>query len=139
MLGWLHAVPRPDPESARGKSEAAGKNTLSRLELMKRDGITPRMPPNPAPHIINRLAEMGFVQPGGFGPSVLSWTEIVAWQAATMERLAPWEARLLRRLSAAYLAENREAESENRPAPWYDGPDARMVETEQVRLIAVLG
>lgn len=137
-MAWLNATPKPDPDSARGKAQA-GKPALSRIEQLKRDKIEPPMPPNPAPHIVNRLLEMGLVEAAGMGTVVLSWREIVAWQEGTWTSIAPWEARLIRRLSAAYLAESRLAESENRPAPHHTGPDQRMIDTEQARLEAVLG
>ncbi len=73
------------------------------------------------------------------GATALTWLTIAAWQECTCVTLAPWEARLIRRLSNAYLAENRLAESENRPPPWHTGPDQRAIETEQARLMAVLG
>ncbi|WP_294353315.1 hypothetical protein [uncultured Sphingomonas sp.] len=131
-------MPKPDPNSARGKSEAAHAK-VSRLDALKQAKITPKMPPNPAPHIIDRLIEIGTTEAGGMGAVPISWREIVAWQEATWVRLAPWEARLLRRLSAAYLAESKLAESENRSAPWHTGPDQQSIETEQARLEAVLG
>lgn len=137
-MAWLNAVPKPDPNSARGRSEAA-QTKLTRLEELKRRNITPQMPPNPAPHIVDRLIEMGITEAAGMGASPLSWREIVAWQEGTCVRLAPWEARLIRTLSKAYLAESRVADSENHPAPWHSGPDRRAVETEQARLEAVLG
>jgi hypothetical protein len=131
-------MPKPDPNSARGRSEAA-QPKLTRLEAMKQAKTEPRMPPNPAPHIIDRLLEMGITEAVGIGAGALSWREIVAWQEGTWVRLAPWEARLIRTLSKAYLAESRSAESENCPAPWHSGPDRRLVETEQARLEALLG
>ena len=130
-------MPKPDATSARGKNEAA-HSKVSRLDTYKQGKIDPPMPPNPAPHIIDRLVEMGITE-GEMSPKPLSWGEIVAWQEGTWVRLAPWEARLIRRLSAAYLAESRLAESENRPAPYHTGPDQRAIDTEQARLMAVLG
>ncbi|MCU6454354.1 hypothetical protein LPN01_09705 [Sphingomonas sp. A2-49] len=137
-MAWLNGVPKPDPDSARGKSQAA-QPTMTRLEDAKRRKITPPMPPNPAPHIVDRLVEMGITEAAGMGAVALSWREIVAWQEGTWVRLAPWEARLIRDLSKAYLAESRIADSENCPAPWHSGPTRQAIETEQARLEAVLG
>ncbi len=97
------------------------------------------MPYNPAPYIINHLVEMGITEAAGMGSTALSWATIAAWQQCTCVTLEPWEVRLIRRLSLAYLAENRLAESENRPPPWHTAPDRRAIETEQARLMAVLG
>lgn len=76
------------------------------------------MPPNPAPQITDWLIEMGLTEAAGMGAVPLSWKEINAWCAGVCLDLAPWERRLLRRLSADYLKESRDAESETCPAPW---------------------
>ena len=112
---------------------------ISRLEDLRRQEIEPPLPPNPAPHILDRLLEMGITEAAGMGVAPISWSTMAAWQMCTCVRLAPWEARLIRRLSAAYVSEGRLAESENRVAPWYNGPDQRAIDTEQARLMMVLG
>lgn len=106
---------------------------------MAKDGIAPKMPPNPAPHLINRLIEIGITETTGMGPAPLSWREIEAWQHATNVRMAPWEARLIRQLSIAYIAQGRKAESENCPAPWRTEVTRREREVEEARLRMVLG
>ena len=73
----------------------------------------------------------------GAGP--LSWREIDAWCNRTHIDLAPWESRLIRRLSVEYLAEGRRAESENCPPPWRAEVTAEEVQTEVDRLRMVLG
>ena len=54
-------------------------------------GVPPRMPPNPAPHIIARLIEIGLTESNGMGPSPLSWQAIGAWpQAALVAPACQW-------------------------------------------------
>lgn len=106
---------------------------------MKAQGIEPQMPPNPAPHLISRLTEIGLTESTGMGPSPLSWREIEAWQRSTHVRLAPWEARLMRQLSLEYIGESRRAESENCPAPWRSQVTQREREVEEAQLRMVLG
>lgn len=48
----------------------------------------------------------------------IGWRDIVAWQEVTGVELEPWLARLVRQLSAAYLAEYTAAEKPDRPAPY---------------------
>ena len=96
------------------------------------------MPPNLAPHIIDRLIEIGLTEPAGMGVGPVSWREIDAWCNRTID-LPPWEARLLRSLSVAYVAEGRRAESENCPPPWRWEPSEREREAEMARLRMVLG
>ena len=106
---------------------------------MKADGVTPKMPPNPAPHIIDRLIEIGLTETAGMGVGPLSWLAINEWQRAAYVRLTPWEAKLIRRLSIAYVAEGRRAENETCPPPWHREVTQREREVEQARLQMVLG
>ncbi len=72
----------------------------------------------------------------GAGP--VSWSQIDAWQRLTGVPIAPWEARLLRRLSLAYLAEGRQAEAETCPPPWRFDLSPREREIEEAALRAAL-
>lgn len=135
-MAWLGAVPKPPAGSKRAESPAP---TLSRAEQMKRSGVTPRMPPNPAPYLTARLVEIGLTEAAGLGAAPLSWREIMEWQRATGVELAPWEARLLRRLSVEYLAESRRAELETCPPPWRTEPTQAEMDAEEAALRAVLG
>lgn len=137
-MAWLNATPKPDERTKRAKN-SEGRPTISRLEQMKRDKIPLQMPPNPAPHIVDRLVEVGLSEAAGMGIAPLSWQSLNAWQLATGVVLAPWEARLIRRLSVEYVAEGRRAESENAPAPWRTEVTAREMELELARLEMVLG
>lgn len=99
----------------------------------------PQMPPNPAPHITGWLVELGITESTGMGSVPISWRELNAWVTGTSLSLAPWEKRLLRRLSAAYLAESREAESEFRPPPWQGEVTIAEREADEADLISILG
>lgn len=137
-MAWVGSTPKPPPGSKRAKL-ADETLRLSRLEQMKKDGLTPQMPPNPMPHIIERLVEMGLTEAAGMGAGPLGWLTIDAWQRVTGVPLSLWEARLIRKLSSEYLAESRRAESENCPAPWRAEVTQREREIEQARLEMVLG
>lgn len=131
-------MPKPDPRSKRGQA-ADQAPALSRIQQLKRDGMAPRLPPTSAPHIIERLIEIGLTQAAGMGVGPLTWGEIVGWQQATGVTLAPWESRLIRKLSLEYLAFGRLAESETCPAPWMAPVTQREIAAEQARLERVLG
>jgi len=133
----LNATPKPPEGTKRAKAGKTGK--LSRAEKLKRDGVTPPMPPNPAPHIINRLIEIGLTEVAGMSAGPISWQSIAAWQRVTGIDLPAWEARLIRQLSVEYLAEGRKAESENCPPPFRAEVTAREKEAELQRLRMVLG
>lgn len=95
------------------------------------------MPPNPAPALFDRLVEIGLNEVAGMGVAPISWQTIDAWCNRTGVDLPPWEARLLRKLSIAYVAEGRRAESENCPPPWqWPVTEAeRAIEEKRLRLV----
>jgi len=139
-MAWLHAVPKPDEGTKRAKmGNAAATPQISRIDKLKRDKIPVQMPPNPAPHLVGFLVEMGMSEAAGMGMVPLSWREINAWCDGTRVDLAPWERRLIRKLSTEYLAESRRAESENCPPPWRAEVTQRELDVEQARLEMLLG
>lgn len=137
MMAWLNAVPQP-PEGSK-RAAAGEKNKLSRNDKLTRDGTPPSMPPNPMPHLIARFIEIGITEATGMGPAPLSWREIKAWQWNTAVDLAPWEARLMRSLSLAYIGEAGRAESENCPPPWNAPVTEQERNQEDAMLRLVLG
>lgn len=117
QLGWLNTTPSPREGSKRSAP------TESRIERFKREGLAVSMPPNPLPHIVKRLFEIGLTEAGATGEVPLSWREINEWQAATGVSLSAFEARLMRELSAAYIDQKRKSGSENSPPPWAEKID----------------
>lgn len=111
-LGWLHATPKPRKGSKRKADDR------SRMDRILDDKLPVRMPPNPAPHLISWLIEIGLTEKNGMGESALSWREINEWQAATGVALSAFEARLMRELSKAYVGQKQKSDSENSPPPW---------------------
>ncbi len=134
QMAWLHATPKPPDGSQRAAMK--GQTLISRLDQYKRDGITPQMPPVTMPHIIDRLVEIGMTDANGM---TVGWQTLRAWSEMTCVRLSPWEARLLRQLSSAYVSEGRAAESENCPPPWRGEMTDRERDVEDARLRSVLG
>jgi hypothetical protein len=137
-MAWLNATPKP-PEGSKRTNTDNEQAPLSRADQMKRDGITPSMPSNPAPHVLARLLEIGLTEAAGMGAGPISWQSIRAWQDCFGTSLSRWEIRLLRKLSIEYLAESRRAESENCPPPWRAQVSQREKEVEVQRLQMVLG
>lgn len=97
------------------------------------------MPPLPLPHIVEWWTELGMVGSNGMSPTALSWQEIAAWQSGTSVSLSPWEARLIRALSTAYVHQSRISEDETCPPPWC-GAVTDIEKGQEVALLdAVLG
>ncbi|WP_082452791.1 hypothetical protein [Sphingomonas sp. Leaf208] len=92
------------------------------------------MPPLPLPHLIERWTEIGMTGSNGMSATPLSWTEIAAWQANTCIRLSPWEARIIRALSLAYVGQSRDSEEETCPSPWRGA----VTEAEKAAEVAIL-
>jgi len=136
-MAWLAAVPKPPAGSNREKIGTGAK--ISRAEQMKKKRISPKMPPNPMPHLVQRLIEIGLTEPAGMGMAPISWQTLAAWSTMTGVTLSPWEARLLRNLSTAYLAEFNAAGEEGRPAPFRTKVAQREAEAEEAGLRALLG
>lgn len=139
-MAWLNTAPKPDPRRVGSQvppPDAPPPKT--RLDAMGGPKSHPPMPPNPMPHVIDRLVEIGLTEAAGMGVGPISWGTLTEWQRNTGVRLAPWEARLLRRLSVAYLAESRAAEHENCPAPWGAPATAQERDAEAADLHALLG
>lgn len=114
QVAWLHAVPKDDKKpSLTDISEAQ-----SRLKEMRVKGIDPNLPDNPAPYLVEYLFEVGPTVSAGMGPVILGWRDLQAWQELIGIDLAPWELRLLRRLSADYLSQSLKAEKPDCPAPF---------------------
>lgn len=90
---------------------------------MLADGITPPLPENPLPYLTEWLMEIGPIVPVGMGTGPIGWRDLAAWQEVTGQRLQPWEATLLRRLSAEFSTAQHRAEAADCPAPWVDDGD----------------
>lgn len=76
------------------------------------------MPPCQARHLVYYLFEIGPTVATGMGEDAIGHAELQAWQANTGIALNAWEARTLRRLSLAYVAQSYKAKKPDCPAPW---------------------
>jgi hypothetical protein len=92
-------------------------------------------------HLVEWLWDVGPTVAGGMGGAPVESRHLLDWQAETGVTLQPWEAKLLRRLSRAYLAESMDADKQACPAPWSTAPTPdkrkRIAEyrREQLRLL----
>lgn len=131
QMGYLHARPRTGHSKTQAKS---------RLQQMRDDGTAVRMPPVPAEvrHLLEQFLEVGPAMHTAMGTAPLSFAELGAWQRATAIELLPWEARLLRRLSAEYVAQYSASDSPDAPAPW-SGADERAREDVSQRVRSIFG
>ena len=115
QAAWLAAI----PDSAAHEKQ----NRASRIERLRQqhkdDEYEPEMPPlSGAAHVVAYLYEVGPVIAAGMGAGPITHVELRSWARLIGVKLRPWEARFIRRLSAAYLVELHAAEQPDRPSPW---------------------
>jgi hypothetical protein len=120
QVAWLNTAP-VDERKAALKSEKVPE-PMTRLQQMEADGIEPTMPPLPPGLYLDWLLELGPTEAAGMGAAAISWRTIEAWCIRTGNDPSPWESKLLRRLSSAWLAEADRARKPDCPAPWSDQP-----------------
>ena len=92
----------------------------------------------PLAYLIGYLSEMGEAQSGGEGISANGWQEIRAWSELMGVTLTPIEAKTLRTLSGAYVAEYYRADGKNCMSPCAELPEPETVENKIKSLFAAL-
>jgi hypothetical protein len=72
------------------------------------------MPECAALYLVEYLIELGVT----YGEQSLLYSEIESWQRQSGVELQPWEARVVKHLSEAYLSESHAARDPDAKAPW---------------------
>jgi hypothetical protein len=109
-----------DPPSKKPSIDKPKLKKLSRLAMREEAGGEPDLPPidQEIMYLVGALFDAGPVSAGGMAIAPLTWTEIDAWQRCVGACFAPWEARLIRVLSAEYVNEYNAAAAHDAPMPW---------------------
>lgn len=104
-----------------GSKQSTNASSKTRLELIQEKGGEAELPQfEVAAYLVDYWRDVGSVNQGGYSPSPLSAAEIQAWQQMAGIRLNPWEFRIIREMSRAYLSYLHEAEEFECPAPFGD-------------------
>lgn len=114
-MAWLHAIPKPDKKFAVSQELVEPQ---SRLKKMRHDGVEPSLPDVPTQYLIEYLFEVGPTISTGMGPAIIGWRDLQSWQELLGISLHPWELRILRKLSADFLAQSLKSEKLDCPAPY---------------------
>lgn len=115
-MAWLHATPKQP-----GSKESQNQKSKCRIDLITENGGTVELPEfEVAAYLIDYWKDVGSVSQGGYSAAPLTAIEISAWQQMVGIQLNPWEFRVLREMSRAYLAYLHEAEEFECPAPFGD-------------------
>ena len=98
---------------------------------MVSDGIQPLLPElDEVSYISQHWNNLGMVQGGTYGPSVISSQEILAWQQLSCVSITSWEFVVIRKMSSAYIAMLSEGEKEDTKPPY--GVSIDVVDRDQV-------
>lgn len=111
-MAWLNAAPRPD------NHRSGDPEPPTRIAEMAAADMAPPIPPNSLKYLTDWLFEIGPCVAAGMGAGAIGWRDLAAWQDLTGIELMPWEARLLRTLSRAFVDQSWRSEKPDCPAPW---------------------
>jgi peptidoglycan hydrolase-like protein with peptidoglycan-binding domain len=133
QLAYLHA-PIETP-SKKNLKKSTTTQPATRMQRFDDQGVQPPLPDaGPAAHLVGYLLDAGPTGHGGMGPTPLTHSDIVAWQANTGVELTAWEARTLRALSVDWIASSHDATQPDCAAPWVElQADTRERVAERVR------
>ena len=110
---------------------------MSRLQRLIDDDQPVEIPPIDCGHyLLDFLYEVGPVLHCGMGDVPLTHEELRAWQSNVGLSLAPWEIRILRRLSLDYLIQSQQSTKPECVPPY--GPMAQRVAVAK-KIDAVFG
>lgn len=110
---WLGATP--------DKRDNEKFDPLPRIKTLTPGEI--QFPPNPAEYLTRWLFDIGPAVSGGMGMAALGWRDLADWQSITGVELLPWEARLIRELSHAFVAQNHASRKRDCPSPYSGDAD----------------
>lgn len=72
------------------------------------------MPECSALYLVEYLIELGVT----YGEQAVPYSEIESWQRQSGVELQPWESRVVKQLSEAYLSESHAARDPDAKSPW---------------------
>jgi len=96
---------------------------MTRLQTLRANDAQPDIPPaGLGAYLVQYLFDAGPVAHAGQGAVPLGWQDLQAWQQGTGIELQPWEARIVRTLSHAFVASSIAARAPDCPAPYTEAP-----------------
>lgn len=101
--------------------------------MYRRDRDLPPLPECLA-HVWVAFADLTATRQVGFGMGPITYQEIQAYQAGTLNRLRAWDVRLIRRLDDAVMAVL--AEKQPKPEARDDGP--KMIDVKNVKAVKAM-
>ena len=133
-MAWLQVTPKTADDKP---------GSMTRAQMIARDGGTLGLPDIDAPHLAGILSSAGMCINSGMGIAPLPPSELSNWAALTSTPLAPWEAQAVLSASRAYVSEFY---ADNPSPPWGHARDmadpdvvADRIRTTMTRLSAPTG
>jgi hypothetical protein len=103
-LAWLNSVP--------------DGGQISRRDEFELDNQLIEMPEFDAGYVLEYLFELGVTM----GENAVNHTELRSWMDNTGIELSAWEARIIKKLSEAYLSMSHDAKKSDSETPWKEAP-----------------
>jgi hypothetical protein len=122
VLAWLQTAPVNPTEEHRNLSHKKSNTPepTTRIQEMLNKGEQPDLPEVfGGLYLVEYLMDAGPGSVAGMGMVPITWPDLAAWQDQIGIQLAPWESKMLRRLSGEYLAQARKSEQPDCPSPAY--------------------
>jgi hypothetical protein len=105
-MGWLNAIIEIKGE----KTERPRESRLIRHNLSKTPA--PFVDLDAGEYLLNVLMEAGAIKSAAMGGFLaLDWVDLAAYASLTMADIEPWEAKLLRKMSEAFVSGMNEGTS----------------------------
>lgn len=76
---------------------------------------------------VDILMDIGPIQSNGMGTSPITDQHLYYWQYNMEQKLAPWECRLIKKMSQAFLHYYEKGKTPNTIAPYYNVSDEEIV------------
>jgi hypothetical protein len=98
-MGWLNAI----IELKGDKSERPRESRL--MQYNARETPAPFVELDAGEYLLNTLMEVGAIKSAAMGGFLaLDWVDLAAYASLTMADIEPWEAKLLRKMSEAFVS-----------------------------------
>jgi hypothetical protein len=91
------------------------------------------LPQCTAEFLVLLFYDVGLCGQGANGATAISWQEIESWKRVTDQRITPWEADMLHKMSEAYVHEVHAGSERTRPMPFVE--DIKRDKVKQAQLM----
>ncbi len=96
QIAWLQTPIDPEFKPSKKSESRISSND-------QKDFLSQIHPDAYSSYLISLAQSMGLYKNSGFGHEPISWSEMKAWSEITNTKITPWEAKVLMKLSIAFV------------------------------------